>query len=112
MFNKSDKITADKMFESFNTMISTDRNKLEREHFFSQFGNNLKGISLKNDKVMIFHGIPEALGANCASHCITQLDFSFPYTHENPFPVSGLANSTEVDAGFLTVFSEIAEFLG
>jgi hypothetical protein len=112
-FNKSEteKMTTDKMFESFNTMISTDRNKSEREHFFNQFGNNLKGISLKNDKVMSFHGIPEALGADCASHHIARLDFSFPYTHENPFPVSGLAVSTEVDAGFLTVFSEIAEFL-
>jgi hypothetical protein len=93
-------------------MISTERNKSEREHFFSQFGNNLKGISLKNDKVMSFHGIPEALGADCASHCITRLDFPFPYTHENPFPVNALADSTEVDAGFLSVFSEIAEFFG
>ena len=111
-FNNSvtKKIPTDKMFESFNTMISTERNKLDREHFFSQFGNNLKGISLKNDKVMTFQGIPQALGENCAIHHITQLDFSFPYTHENPFPVSGLVDSTEVDAGFLTVFSEIAEF--
>ena len=109
-FNKTEEIPKDKMFESFNTMISTDRNKLEREHFFSQFGNNLKGISLKNDKVMTSRGIPEALGAKCASHRITRLDFPFTYTHENPFPVSRLVDATEVDAGFHTVFSEIAEF--
>jgi len=111
-FNKSEteKLPTDIMFESFNTMISTDRNKLDREHFFSQFENNLKGISLKDDKVMIFDGIPEALGADYAAKQIKQMDFSFPYTHENPFPVNGLVDSNEVDAGFLTVFSEIAEF--
>jgi pimeloyl-ACP methyl ester carboxylesterase len=101
---------ADSIFNSFNTMISSDRNQAQRENFFSLLGNNLKGISLYNDKVMLDHGIPEALGAQCAVQHIARLDFSFPYTHENPFPVSGLVESSEVDAGFLKVFTEIARF--
>ena len=101
----------DKMFESFNCMISSTQNQTEREHFFSRLGNKLKGISLKNDKVMPYSGIPEALGTDCALNHITQMDFSFPYTHENPFPVGEFIDSTEVDAGFIKVFSEIAGFL-
>jgi hypothetical protein len=101
----------DNIFKSFNSMISSERNQPEREHFFSQFGNKLKGISLENDKVMPYHGITEAFGQNLAMNHFKRMDFSFPYTHENPFPVGGLIESTEVDKGFNTVFSEIADFL-
>ena len=103
--------TTDKIFESFNSMISSDRNQPEREHFFSQFGNKLKGISLENDKVMPYHGITEAFGSNLATNHFTRMEFSFPYTHENPFPVGGLIDATEVDKSFNSVFSEIANFL-
>ena len=100
----------DKIFESFNSMISTDRNKTERELFFNQLGNRLKGISLKNDKVMSFQGIPEALGIDCSISHFTQLDFPYTYTHENPFPVNGQTDSTKVDEAFRRVFSEIVDF--
>lgn len=100
----------DKIFESFNSMISTDRNQSEREHFFSQLGNKLKGILLKNDKVMSFQGIPEAVGTLCSANHFVQMDFPFSYTHENPFPVNGQTDPYNVDEGFRLVFSEIAEF--
>jgi hypothetical protein len=112
-FTKSLNLVQDKIFESFSSMISPERKQSERESFFSQLGNKLKGISLLADKVMPFHGIPEALGGNCAVNRFTQLNFSFPYSHENPFPVGGGAvDSNEVDNGFTSVFSEICEFLG
>lgn len=101
----------DKMFECFNCMVASDRNQLEREHFFIHLGDKLKGISLEKDKVMPFHGIPEALGISCASNRIEKMDFSFAYTHENPFPVNGQTDSKVVDAAFLKIFSEIVEFL-
>ena len=112
LFTKTVKSTTktDNMFESFNCMISSERNKSKREHFFNRLGNKLKGISLLNDKVMTFQGIPEALGTKCALNRFTRLDFSFSYTHENPFPVGILYDSTEVDNGFNKVFSEIADF--
>jgi len=100
----------DSMFESFNCMISSERNQSKRELFFKRLGSKLKGISLLNDQVMSFHGIPEALGINCARNRFKRLDFSFSYTHENPFPVGALFDSTEVDNGFNKVFSEIADF--
>ena len=102
---------SDKMFDSFYCLISADRKRSEREEFFSKLGNQLKGISLVNDKVMLCSGIPEAMGAGYASSHVTQMDFPVPYTHENPFPVSGSIDSTEVDAGFNKIFAEIAAFL-
>lgn len=112
-FTKSLISTPDKIFESFNSMISPERKQSERESFFSQLGNKLKGISLLADKVMPYHGIPEALGSNCAINRFTQMNFSFPYSHENPFPVGGgLIDSNEVDSCFNRVFSEICNFFG
>jgi len=100
----------DTIFKSFNSMISVDRDQSEREQFFTRLGVRLKGISLVNDKVMQYHGIPEAMGTACATNQITQMDFSFPYTHENPFPVGGMIDPDSVDNGFNKVFSQIAEF--
>jgi hypothetical protein len=100
----------DRIFDSFNSMISTDRNKIQRELFFNQMGNRLKGILLKNDKVMISQGIPEALGVACSASHIARMDFSYQYTHENPFPVNGQTDSTKVDEGFSKIFSEITDF--
>jgi len=100
----------DTIYESFKSMISHDSKQTVRENFFHKLGDKLKGISLETDKVMPFHGIPEAMGLDCATNNYSRLNFSFPYTHENPFPVHGLIDSTEVDRGFTKVFDEIAAF--
>ncbi|MDP4237934.1 MAG: DUF6051 family protein [Bacteroidota bacterium] len=103
----------DEILESFTSMISPERKQSERESFFNQLGNKLKGISLLADKVMPHQGIIEALGQNCAANRFSQMNFSFPYSHENPFPVGGaLINSAEVDSCFTNVFSKICDFLG
>ena len=101
----------DKAFESFNSMISIERNKAEREMFFNQLGQKVKGISLSNDKVMPFYGVAEALGNDFAKSHIDVLDFSFDYSHENPFPVGKLFDCNEVDAAFNHVFKEAIDFL-
>lgn len=101
----------DKAFNSFNCMISQDRNQAERETFFKRLGNKIMGISLINDKVMPFCGMVEAFGKECFESRFDLLDFSFPYTHENPFPVSAQFDPTEVDSSFTKVFSQAALFL-
>lgn len=106
-----DNCLRDKAFESFNSMISVERNQTERVSFFNRLGNKLKGISLTHDKVMPYYGVTEALGESCASSRISLLDFPFDYSHENPFPVGKLINSTEVDYGFNHIFEEAVEFL-
>ena len=101
----------DKAYESFNSMISIERNKTDRELFFSNLGNNIKGISLSRDKVMPYYGVAEALGNDFANTHIQQLDFPFDYSHEQPFPVGKLFESNEVDKAFSRVFEDAVEFL-
>lgn len=101
----------DKMLDSFNSMISTDRNQKERETFFRKMGKNLRGISLSNDKVMPYYGVSGALGNKCAKNYFQVMDFPYSYTHENPFPLLNNGLSNEVDSSFLTVFKQAAEFL-
>ena len=69
------------------------------------------GISLVNDKVMQFYGMMEAIGKDCFESRFKIMDFSFPYTHENPFHVGGQFESTEIDTSFTKVFSQAAQFL-
>lgn len=101
----------DKIFESFNRMISPEREQLERESFFKKMGVNFGGISLLNDKVMPYRGLHESLGDECASSRIQLLDFPFLYTHENPFPINVKNRAEEVDNAFKIVFSQASQFL-
>lgn len=104
----------DKIYDSFFSMITPDRKKTEREEFFKQLGNRIEGISLKKDKVIPYRGVVEALGTENAKSRISLLDFSFPYSHENPFPLGNRLKSEEVaeiDASFNRIFGQAAQFL-
>jgi len=104
-------ITRDKVSETFYSMISQERNQHEREQFFNQLGNQVKGISLIRDKVMPYWGMSDAFGTDFAASRIAQLDFPFSYSHENPFPVGDLSEFDAVDNSFIHIFSEAAQFL-
>jgi len=105
------KSETDKGYQSFYSMISPDRNQIERENFFKRLGNKVGGISLAKDLVIPYRGVLQALGNECAKTRIKLLDFTFPYTHENPFPVLKSIDSSEVDKSFTTIFSDAAHFL-
>ena len=101
----------DNVYDSFNCMISPEREEKNRKQFFTNLGNKLKGISLLNDKVMPFVGLNEAMGEECATSRVELLDFPFAYSHENPFPVGKNIDNLNVDCCFTKVFSEAAGFL-
>jgi hypothetical protein len=103
--------TKDALYRSFCSMISPDRNRKDRLSFFKDLGNRIAGISLKNDLVIPYEGVKEALGAESAGERIKLFDFDFPYTHENPFPVNGGLNQDLVSVSFNRVFDEAARFL-
>ncbi len=103
--------TRDKVYNSFNCMISSDRDKDARISFFNNLGSRLKGISLLQDKVMPYNGVIEAMEGACATSRIELQDFSFAYSHENPFPVGKNIDELAVDTSFTSVFSEAAQFL-
>jgi hypothetical protein len=105
------KLVIDKGFESFYSMISPERNKEERESFFKKLGNRIGGISLSRDTVIPYHGVVEALGADTASMQIDLQDFSYSYTHENPFPTGSGISMNEVNQSFNHVFAKAANLL-
>ncbi len=103
--------TGDDAMASFYSMIGPENNKRNRTSAFKKMMERIKGISLAFDKVIPHHGIEQALGYECALNTITSLDFSYDYTHENPFPISGKINQEEVDYFFNQVFQVAANFL-
>jgi hypothetical protein len=102
---------SDRIYESFFSMISPDKNKAEREDFFKQLGDRIEGISLEKDRVIPYRGVVEAMGNENASSRISLLDFSFPYSHENPFPIVNSSISSEINASFNQIFGRAAQFL-
>lgn len=107
----AEKSVHDKGFESFQSMISPEQNQTERESFFKRLGNKISGISLVKDHVIPYEGVVKALGTECAKKCIKLLDFTFAYTHENPFPAGNKQESSTIDASFISIFSNAAQFL-
>lgn len=101
----------DKGFDSFFSMISPDKNKVQREQFFKELGNRIEGISLEKDKVIPYNGVVEALGLDCAKSRIKLLDFIFPYSHENPFPLINQRELSSVNSSFKDVFSQAVQYL-
>ncbi|SFL34348.1 DUF6051 family protein [Proteiniphilum acetatigenes] len=100
----------DNAFNAFLQMITPERFRSEREKFFTCLKGKIKGIALSNDMVIPYHGVLEALGRKNAESTIQLLDFPFPYTHENPFPLTS-KDTTSLNNAFTNVFSRAAEFL-
>lgn len=100
----------DNAFNAFCQLITPERFRTERENFFGQFKEKLSGIALSNDQVIPYHGVLEAIGKKNAESTIELLDFSFPYTHENPFPHT-TKDTTSLNNAFRNVFSKATEFL-
>ncbi|VBB43657.1 conserved hypothetical protein [uncultured Paludibacter sp.] len=101
----------DKIFDSFYSMISPERDLEKRTSFFHQKSDRIKGILLKQDVVIPYIGVQEALGKDITEANTKLMDFSFSYTHENPFPVGKNIDSQAVNDAFLRVFSQAAAFL-
>ena len=69
-------------------------------------------ISLLKDKVISPVGV-SSFFRSIGSKNIEMVDFAFPHSHEQPFPIIGKPTiSDAVDGGFKHVFRRAACFLG
>lgn len=100
----------DNIFNAFRQMITPDKWKQEREAFFAEVKSRISGISLTKDIVIPYHGVQEALGLNTTSEAIKLKDFSFNYSHENPFPYNE-KDTTSLNDAFEGVFERAVKFL-
>jgi hypothetical protein len=101
------------MWKSFVTMLRIEKKQRKREHFFKKYNHQIYSIALEKDKVMPPDAIDRTLHGRKGNVPVPMevLDFPFPYSHENPFPVSNNDIAKDVDERFRQVFSKAAAFL-
>lgn len=108
--NNINTVQTDTQFTVFKTMIKSDNYATERTGFFQSIKNRFSCVALKQDVVIPYEGIVDALGVNNKNK-IDLIDFNYPYNHENPFPIFNNNLKYEVDTAFKKVFSCAAGFL-
>ncbi|HUX49502.1 MAG TPA: DUF6051 family protein [Spirochaetia bacterium] len=91
----------------FLSMLFNDKLKGYRDAQLASVGNRLQAIALRQDRVMPAPRVAETLEIARSSARVTLLDFPFPYTHEQPFPLLDRFR-TEIDEAFELVFRRAA----
>jgi hypothetical protein len=51
------------------------------------------------------------MGDKLAAQCFREMDFPYPYSHENPFPINGKIDPQAINAAFTSVFHKAVQFL-
>ncbi|KAA6321939.1 hypothetical protein EZS27_028465, partial [termite gut metagenome] len=96
--------------QAFSMMICPTVMTEQRESFFQSAYSRIRAVSLKKDVVIPTQGIIKALG-KVSQKILEELDFSFPYSHQVPFPVNGCGYNESVNRAFRCVFEKVATFL-
>lgn len=98
---------------AFRSMIAPDRLRNLREKVFRSREQQIHAISFKKDRIIPAAAISEALlGSRSRTPSNMEImDFSFPYTHEVPFPVKKEEFRNSINEAFELVFSRAALFL-
>lgn len=95
---------------AFNAMISPDRNPGLLQSALSSAKEKMKVWTLRRDTV-----IPSLPTINLFKELpgiVTEYDFQYGYSHENPFPVyADLTKSQQVNAAFNEIFTKASCFL-
>lgn len=88
----------------FKTLLRTNFMASVRQQQFTQVGKRMLAIALAGDQVIPADGIIETgkSGDQRALWNTTVMDFPFPYSHENPFPVHKKWQK-DVDVHFLKI---------
>jgi hypothetical protein len=96
---------------AFKNMIPSADKTGTRKVFFTCAKDRIKMISLKQDIVIPTVGLQEAVGQELSEHMLEELDFSYPYSHQTPFPENGKIADNEIRESFRAVFDRAASFL-
>jgi len=100
------------LFETaFKNMIPSNDASGIRQVFFAGAKDRIKMVSLKQDVVMPTIGLQEAVGVKLSDHMLEELDFSYPYSHQVPFPENGKVSESEIRESFRAIFDRAASFL-
>ena len=109
----SEYIKRNSLGRAFFSMIAPENLKSFREETLYKLRNQIKVISLKNDKVIPANFVEETFAGvkGKVKHMVEVLDFPFEYSHETPFPILNNPSYVQVDQCFERVFRPAVEFL-
>ncbi len=98
----------DPVYHYFKSMLIFDKMEKERIVRFKEISDRIHMICLEKDTVMR----PEAVRNSMKDSNIPLeiLDFSYPYKHEHPFPLSGPVNE-DVERAFELIMNRASVFL-
>ncbi len=99
------------MENAFKSMIPSVDNKGIRQTFFSGARERIRMVSLRQDTVIPTIGLKEAVGEALSGCMLEELDFSYLYSHQVPFPENGKVPDNEIRGSFRAVFDRAASFL-
>jgi hypothetical protein len=101
------------VWETLRYMTFLKEGKHAREKVLNHIGRRIYAIGLYHDRVVPPLAILQTLkGPQMKLPVKVEiLDFPYPYTHENPFPVNDQKIIMEVDSCFKEVFDKVAGFL-
>lgn len=102
-----------KIAEAFRAMLSFESMREFRKKRLNEMQNQFLICSLKKDSIMPSEKVTRSLGylsdAPVKNH--NTLDFTYPYSHEMPFPVLNQRIKSDVNKAFENVFERAATFL-
>ncbi len=97
---------------AFRSMIDLERFRIFRETVLTKLRDQIRTIALLRDSVIPPDGIIRTMmGKRTNKNHVGVWDFPYPYSHENPFPVSSRISSCDVNSCFDRMISEAALFL-
>ena len=103
-----DHLVSGRIGMAFRSMIDFSRFRDTREKSLHDLEGRIYSIGLQKDIVIPAAGIVKTLNKNCR---VEVIDFTYDYTHENPFPVLNFNEFSEVDRSFEKVFEPACRFL-
>lgn len=107
----SDHLRDDAFDRAFRLLLTADCFREEREAALAPLLNRLRIVTLKKDRVIPTAGVQATLG-DAAEDVLTELDFPFNYSHQEPFPRQNPLIIPDVRAALQTVMQMAAKHLG
>jgi hypothetical protein len=96
---------------AFSLMIDHNRQS-DRDKALKRYQDQLQVSLLRTDKVIPAEGVIRTFGESFVrSGHLSQWDFPFPHSHENPFPVLNEHLHSLVDEGFRDLYGQAACFI-
>lgn len=105
----SDRLREDAFDRAFRLLVNADRCREERERAFCPLLDRLRIVTLKKDHVVPTEGVRATFGA-AADSVLTELDFPFNYSHQDPFPQRNPLQANDVRAAMNQLMEMAGEF--